>query len=319
VTRHTNRQGRIAARGAGGVGRRSEAIPIDATRVLEVGSVLRRAFLAWRSDAGKFAAVFVVVNVPILLIGAWTYSSPWNWMARAGTYGLAVGFGSWFLEAIAVGATVHGTIQRLAGGSVSLRKCLSTAGSRFVSLVGIACRIGAIVFGIGLLVLFALAIPLYASGSMKPSSPNFNVGMWVTTGCAFVVPLLIVTLRYWIAAPVCVAEQKSSGDSMRRARALQRGNRWPVLWVAVILWGLRLSIGYGVTLALGGESPSAVAGHSERILAAFEAARRVALIYQGLDLLFFSPLFAVAATVAYHDLRRGKEGVETAELVRVFE
>ncbi len=33
----------------------------------------------------------------------------------------------------------------------------------------------------------------------------------------------------------------------------------------------------------------------------------------------FSVLPAVAVAVCYHDLRRAKEGVDTAELARVFE
>ncbi len=318
MTRHTNRARNVAERRTVASGGDREAPPIDATRVLSVGSVLGRTFSTWWADAARFAAVFLVVNVPVLLLGAWTYSSPRNWMANARTYGWAAGFGSWLLETIAVGATVHGTFQRLAGRPMSLRKCLSIGVSRFGSLLGISVRIWALVLGIGFVVYLVLGIATCSSGAMRSVSP-FGVGMWLVAGAAFLVPMLIVTLRYFTAAPVCITEGKTAGEAMRRARWLQRGNGWPVLGLAAILWGARIALGYGIMFAFGGEAASAVAGQPERVSAAFEAARISALVGQATDLLFFSPLFAVAATVAYHDLRRGKEGVETAELVRVFE
>ncbi len=55
------------------------------------------------------------------------------------------------------------------------------------------------------------------------------------------------------------------------------------------------------------------------LTSAFEAARTQALVFMALDILIFGPLLAVAAAVVYHDLRHGKEGVATAELIRVFE
>jgi hypothetical protein len=318
MTRHTNRARNAAERRTGASGGDREARPIDATRVLSVGAVLGRTFSTWWADAPKFAAVFLVVNVPILLLGAWTYSAPPTWLSNARTYGWAVGFGSWLLETVAVGATVHGTFQRLVGRPMSLRRCLSIGVSRFGSLVGISVRIGGLVIGIGLAVYVVLGIATCSSGAMRSVSP-FGVGMWLVAGAAFLVPMLIVTLRYFTAAPVCITEGMAAGEAMWRARGLQRGNGGPVLGLAAILWGARVALSYATMFALGGESASAVAGHPERVLAAFEAARRVALVGQATDLLLFSPLFAVAATVAYHDLRRGKEGVETEELVRVFE
>ena len=235
--------------------------PSAARRVLSVGSVLRRTFAMWRSDAGSFACVFLAVNAPMLLISAWIYASPQSWSSRVRTYGAAVALGTLLLETVAAGATAHGTLARLAGKAAGLRACLAVGASRFGRLLGVAGRIYLRVLGLGT-VLFVLAIAAsYACGFAGPASQLPPFAVWASVTIVFVVPTLLVALRYGVAAPLCIAEACSAGDALRGARELQQGNRWPMLGIVAILWTARLSISVLISGTLGGASLSEIAGH----------------------------------------------------------
>ena len=288
---------------------------LEIARVLSTGSVLGRSFSVWRSDAWKFATIFVVMNLPILLVGVWIFSSLESWNDNKIWWLCVAALGSMLLEQIAIGATVHGVFQRLVGRPAKVGACLSTGASRLRSLFGIALRVSLyeILLTVGLQLLVESLLNLVLPTKSNPA---------VTEAADIVLTVaanLVVKYLFWTAAPACVAERKSSGDSMRRARELQRGNQGPIFGAIAILLGAQLTFSLVFTYQFGGMSPAAVLEGPQRARAAFEAALMSTLILQGVELLIFSPLLAVAAAVAYHDLRQGKEGVDTAQLIRIFE
>jgi len=124
-----------------------------------------------------------------------------------------------------------------------------------------------------------------------------------------IVPGVYFMCSYWVAVPVAVIEEPGASASLTRSSELTDGNRWRVL--GVLLINAALMFGLGVVMAV----IIAVTG--------FEAHAGRASAYEevGATLvsLPLSALYAVTAVVGYHDLRVGREGVDTEELVKVFE
>ena len=86
IKKPTKRERKLAERRAAALASEAELRRLDTTRVLSTGALLRRAFTAWRPDAWKFAAVFAVTNLPILVVDAWGYLS-----AGSGVAGRTIG------------------------------------------------------------------------------------------------------------------------------------------------------------------------------------------------------------------------------------
>lgn len=136
---------------------------------------------------------------------------------------------------------------------------------------------------------------------------SFRVGLWMILGTLLlVVPALVWYCALFVAVPAAVVETKlpGSADALRRSRELTKGSRWGILAVVLVV--------AVVTIASVG-----VAG----LLAAFVPAlpQPVSVVFATAIVALASTLGACASAVAYHDLRLAKEGVSTADLVKVFE
>jgi hypothetical protein len=138
---------------------------------------------------------------------------------------------------------------------------------------------------------------------LVPSSLTSLVGFSLGAVASFLllVPGIIVFSMLNVAVPAVVVERIGVFAALGRSRQLTRGYRASifgafVLWVAAYMFVQWLS-GIFVNSA-GGDAA-------------------VVLVW-GLDVLF-GAWAAVNAAVTYHDLRVGKEGVDTSELARVFD
>jgi hypothetical protein len=136
---------------------------------------------------------------------------------------------------------------------------------------------------------------------------SFRVGLWMILGTVLlVVPALVWYCALFVAVPAVVVEAKlsSSADALTRSRELTKGSRWGIFAVVLVV--------FVVTVAA-----VTVAG----ALAAFAQAlpQPVPVVIATAIVALASTLGACASAVAYHDLRLAKEGVSTAELVKVFE
>ncbi|HET7827136.1 MAG TPA: hypothetical protein VFK90_17500 [Anaeromyxobacter sp.] len=137
---------------------------------------------------------------------------------------------------------------------------------------------------------------------------SFRTGMWFILGLILlVVPFVVWYCALFVAVPAAVVEEGvgSSGDALARSRALTAGHRWAIFAVALVVLVVNVVLDgiAGIVLALVGQAlPIGIQSLS------------VASV-----MTVVSALGACAHAVAYHDLRVAKEGVATADLVKVFE
>jgi hypothetical protein len=135
---------------------------------------------------------------------------------------------------------------------------------------------------------------------------SFGVGVYVLLGLmALVVPGLIALSMLWVAVPAAVAEPEC--EALSRSRQLTKGHRLTIFLGWLVFWLLNLAVVVGARavgarlFGVGGSAPNEI-----RLLSELAG-----ILVAGLG--------ATAPTVAYHELRRLKEGVGTAELASVFD
>lgn len=151
---------------------------------------------------------------------------------------------------------------------------------------------------------------LFGTGFRKMGwvfATSFRVGLWMLLGFVLlVVPAFMWYSALFVAVPAVVAEPNldSSADALARSRALTKGSRWGIFAVVLVAFavGFASTAIAGVLGALAGALPHPIPVLLATVLTALA-----------------SSFSACAAAVAYHDLRVAKEGVATADLVKVFE
>lgn len=139
-------------------------------------------------------------------------------------------------------------------------------------------------------------------------------GLAIALGfCALIVPGLILLVRFWLAVPVAVIESPGATASLSRSTDLTEGNRWRIFAVAVLMFLVHLvaTVIVGAVIGLASGTASAV----------LEPARQTAGVQLLLKLLVIpiTALAAVAPAIAYHDVRKGKEGADVEELLKAFD
>lgn len=124
------------------------------------------------------------------------------------------------------------------------------------------------------------------------------------TGCGFlcfILPGCVLTSMLYLAVPVCVVENLPLKESCLRSLELTHGFRMIIFMTIMTLLLLSLFTGMGVGAIIGpGSSFFGWAVH-EAIL------------------LFFAAIGSVLSAVAYIRLREHKDGVQTDEMVMIFE
>jgi uncharacterized membrane protein len=125
-----------------------------------------------------------------------------------------------------------------------------------------------------------------------------------------VIPGIILALRWAVAVPACVVENKGPLQSMSRSAELTKGHRWKIfgLWVLLTIAAIVILIIAGVLAGLG-------------VIVAPEGLGRV-LIAGIISLILTAIVTAysyVLNSMIYHDLRIAKEGVGTEEIAAVFD
>jgi uncharacterized membrane protein len=172
---------------------------------------------------------------------------------------------------------LYGAFQAMRGRKVMIGDAIGRAFSRFFSLLGISILVG---FGV-------------AIGFML-----------------LIVPGIILALRWAVAVPACVVENKGPLESMRRSAELTKGHRWKIfgIWVLIAIVAIVVLIiastlaGLGVVAAPQGLGRVVIAAVISLILTAIVTAYSYVL-----------------NTMIYHDLRTVKEGVGTEEIAAVFD
>jgi uncharacterized membrane protein len=115
-----------------------------------------------------------------------------------------------------------------------------------------------------------------------------------------IVPGLLVAIYYSLGVAVMFAEGVGPWTAMGRSRALTKGHRWALLALYVVAYLLAMAPTF-LLLAVTSGVP---------YLGTVLNTIFMALVY---------PLLQAAPTVAYHELRLAKEGLDQRGLARVFE
>jgi hypothetical protein len=113
--------------------------------------------------------------------------------------------------------------------------------------------------------------------------------------------MLLVTTTFHVAVPVVVLERPGARMGMERERVPDLGQSPAALRTLLLFTGL----GTGATWAAGALLSGSLS--------------TVVLGFIGVTALVLAPLGAISGAVAYHDLRRSREGTPVEDLGAVFE
>ncbi len=255
-----------------------------------VGGVIGRTFSTWSRNLVPFAVLAAIVNTPTFALGLWNqyavyggYPSFQQMVTRAGQRG-ANPFAAWGPQFLVIWlATIVLLFVQI--GAFTYGAIQHLAGRKV--------SVGAL-FGAG----FRRVWPVFLAG--------FVSGILILLGTILlVIPGIIVWCAVAAAIPAVVAEAKGPIEAVRRSFALTKGRRFAIfvafLVMGIVAWTLSAIAGI-LPLALGGGTASLVGGLVAFVVGAIAA-----------------PLWTLLPAVVYHDLRVEKEGVDTAELAKVFE
>jgi MFS family permease len=118
----------------------------------------------------------------------------------------------------------------------------------------------------------------------------------------FIIPGLILLTMWFVGTPACVVERRGPWTSLRRSSQLTKGHRWKIFGLMLVLIIVSALISPLVGLVFTAIGGTALAFVGE-------------LIWNGV----WGAFYAIAAVVAYHDLRVAKEGVDTEQIAAVFD
>jgi hypothetical protein len=248
-------------------------------RGFSVGAVISRTFSVWWSNLFRFGLLGLLVYVPA--IGA---VGAMAMVVRPGGSGVPAALPLVVSAAILV--SIFFTVVEM--GAITYGAVDAIAGGK--PGIGAMLRVG-----------FRRAWPLFLAGVVL--SLLVALGMLL-----LVVPGIILGCAAAVTIPACVAEGKGPIESLRRSFALTRGHR-------LELFGAFLVMMFATWL---------MAMLAQLLMVLFTASLGPRLGMIGtVPVLFVNSitytLLTVLPAVGYHDLRVAKEGVVTADLLKVFE
>jgi hypothetical protein len=124
----------------------------------------------------------------------------------------------------------------------------------------------------------------------------------VGLGMLLIVPGLILLTMWFVGTPVCVVEQRGPWASLRRSAELTKGHRWKIFGLFLVLIVVTALVSPLIDLVL-----NTIGGKTLALIGE--------LIWNGI----WGAFYAIAAVVAYHDLRVAKEGVDIEQIAAVFD
>ncbi len=145
-----------------------------------------------------------------------------------------------------------------------------------------------------------------ASSFFRVLGTGLLAGLVIGLGMLLLVPGLIFMVRYYVVVPVAVMEGQAGTEAMGRSKSLVAGSGWAVFG-AILVVGLIGTVLTFVALAVVAARPD---GSLETALESlwFEVPINV----------FSSTFGATIMSVAYFQLRKGKENIDAAQVADVF-
>jgi hypothetical protein len=248
----------------------------------DLGRVVQRTFAAIRQNWLVFLISSVVlIGIPSVISGfgegqnIFMASSPMAVVAIL-VGGVLTLVGAYVLQGVVVFATING----FNGKPVDLSGALGAGLRFFFPLLGLG-----ILMGLGLFLGFMLLI----------------------------VPGVILSVMWVVAAPAVVAEKRGIMESFQRSRDLTRGSRWMIFAIIVVYFIIAMILGM-VVAGVGFAGAGA--------LATGAAAGRVsigALILTPIVNVITYILSSAGVASIYYELRTVKEGAAPDQLASVFD
>ncbi|HUL60635.1 MAG TPA: hypothetical protein VLU43_15250 [Anaeromyxobacteraceae bacterium] len=267
--------------------------PVLAPSAFSVGGVIGKTFSTWAKNLLPFTVLSLLVQLPMYATSLWNqyaiyggYPS-FQQMAERAREQAAAGAGPFaqFTPLVVTGWLVMWVLMLVQMGALTYGAIQHLAGRK----VSVGPLIGA-----G----FRRVWTVFVTGLVS--------GLVVMLGMTlFIVPGIILACGLAVAIPVVMAEGKGAFAAIGRSFALTKGKRFAIFLaffvMLLVVWTTSALSGL-LPLALGGGTASLVGGVVALLVAAL-----------------FAPLGTLLPAVVYHDLRVAKEGVATADLVKVFE
>ena len=247
------------------------AISVGMEEAFRLREVFSKSFNAFGRHVVVFLMLSAIAHIPSLSLSLWEFT--WvrdarvllRWMVLVDQLTFVVGF---VCVVIAYGTIIHGVVEDLAGRRVSIAAAVAIAVRRLLPLVGVSAA--------------ALLLSRLGMGLVSP---------------AFIVlsTYWLVTLMFFMVAPVCIAERVGVGAALSRCRFLTKGHRWQILVTVLLLGTIGRAIEVAWGAAVGGAWGAAVGG------------QRAIVAFYGIWVVF-GAFNAVMAAVFYDRLRLAKDG-----------
>lgn len=255
--------------GGPSVGPGFQAVANQARQKFGVGTLLTEAFTIYFANIIPFVILTVLALSPSFVFAAWASSlgaeHPLAQFAEPVSTLM-----TFLLAPIATAGIVYGVFQQMRGGSPSLGTCLSIGFSALLPVLGLAIVQG------------------------------FLVGC---ATCFFIIPGLMLTVRWVVAVPAAVEERPGIGEALNRSTYLTEGYRWEIFGVLAVLWVLYVGLIAVLTVAFGGETAVQSGGFM--------------LVTSLLEILT-TGIAATAYSVMYYRLRSIKESIDVDQIASVF-
>jgi hypothetical protein len=199
---------------------------------------------------------------------------------------------------LANGAIAYGVVRDLDGRPAQMLETLHALARRFLPMMVVAISLTLLVLPDNLLT----AISSWLIDRLVPLPSAVAPSI-------FLPPTAVVFCIFFVAMPVCVAEQAGIGKSLRRSRFLTKGYRWQILATLVLIRVTYIAANIAVdTAALS------MRGHTGSPIADDVVEASAAWIVETLFIAFLS----VVTAVFYYELRAAKDGIADALIADAF-
>lgn len=182
-------------------------------------------------------------------------------------------------QPLATAALIHGVFRRLRGERASLSDSLQTMVSRLFPVIGFSL-LSSLLIGIG----------------------------WMLC----LIPGIIMSCVLYVGLPSVVVENRGPIEAIRRSDGLTEGFRWGIFGLLIVIGLSQLALQWGASMALIALDFGTLLGD---INISIWANQLVMYILQ----IFTTALSGVFTAVAYHDLRVSRDGIDSGDLVSVFD
>jgi Na+-translocating ferredoxin:NAD+ oxidoreductase RnfD subunit len=248
---------------------------------LRIGSMLGRSLQIWLRNFLPFTLLGVVAYAPLLAYTFVVLREPTPERLRHWVFATAVGPN--VLQQVATGMMAYGAFQKLRRRPAGMGATLGAGIERLFPSLLTGLVVGAI-----LAIFFAPAA--YGGPAM-----------------VLLIPGIVVICTLYVAVPAAILEGVGPGAALHRSRLLTSGHRGAIFGMLFLLGVVNRAVLYTIQMNTIGDRPTDL--HQVKVF--IWALLAFAIVAGGLQ--------AVTNAVAYHDLRRMKDGVDADELARVFD